>query len=48
MQCYHVVYAFLMICSNQETEGHLPDVMWCREPFFEELRGIEALNDINN
>ena len=31
--------------SNNEC---LPDKEWCREPFFEELSDIEALNDIPN
>ena len=30
------------------TDEHLPDLIWCREPFFEELNEIEALNDIPN
>ena len=33
--------------SNEQSEEHLPDIMWCREPFMEELTEIEALNDIN-
>ena len=28
------------------TDERLPDIMWCREPFMEELTEIEALNDI--
>ena len=32
--------------SNEESEERLPDMMWCREPFMEELNDIEALNDI--
>ena len=34
------------MCSNPEPEERLPNIMWCREPFFEELNEIEALNDI--
>ena len=34
--------------SNEQHEERLPDVMWCRDPFMEELNEIEALNDINN
>ena len=32
--------------SNEESEERLPDIMWCHEPFMEELNDIEALNDI--
>ena len=41
-----LLYVFLT-CSNPEPEEHLPNIMWCREPFFEELNEIEALNDID-
>ena len=34
--------------SNERFEEHLPDIMWCREPFMKELTEIEALNDIKN
>ena len=34
--------------STGRPEERLPDVVWCREPFFEELNEIEALNDIRN
>ena len=39
-----------LTCShrNRQSEESLPDIMWCREPFMEELKEIEALNDINN
>ena len=44
---YDDVYSSLT-CSNEHTEECLPDIMWCREPFMEELNEIEALNDISN
>ena len=40
-----LLYTFLT-CSNEPSEELLP--VWCREPFFEELNDIEALNDIPN
>ena len=40
------VYVFT--CSSQRSNERLPGIVWCREPFFEELNYIEALNDINN
>ena len=46
-QYYSDIHSFLT-CSNEHTEERLPDIMWCREPFMEELNEIEALNDINN
>ena len=30
-------------CSNQVNE-HLPDIMWCRDPFMEALKDIEDIN----
>ena len=44
---YGDVCSFLT-CSYEHIEEHLPDIMWCREPFMEELKEIEALNDVNN
>ena len=40
-----IVYSSLT-CSNQQREERLQDIMWCRDPFMEELTEIEALNDI--
>ena len=37
---------FLLYAHSIPTDEHLPDLIWCREPFFEELNEIEALNDI--
>jgi len=45
--CCFNVYTFIT-CSNQPTEERLPDIIWCREPFLEELNEIEAFNDIRN
>ena len=45
--CYMIQYLSLT-CSNEESEERLPDIMWCCEPFMEELNEIEALNDIEN
>ena len=42
---FMLLYVFLT-CSNPEPEERLPNIIWCREPFFEELNEIEALNDI--
>ena len=36
------------MCSNEQPKEHIPDIMWCRDSFMEELNEIEALNDINN
>ena len=42
----------MIICNiftySIPNDERLPDIMWCREPFFEELNEIEALNDIVN
>ena len=39
----------LFTCSNeQQSEERQPDIMWCRDPFMEQLNEIEALNDIRN
>ena len=32
-----------LICSNRSDE-HLPNLMWCREPFMEALNEIEDIN----
>ena len=32
-----------LICSNR-TDEHLPNLMWCREPFMEALNEIEDIN----
>ena len=37
-----------LTCSRERSEERLPDIMWCREPFMEELSEIEAFNDIRN
>ena len=39
---------YIFTYSSQHSNEHLPDIVWCREPFFEELNYIEAFNDINN
>ena len=39
---------FLLYAHSIPTDERLPDIMWCQEPFFEELNEIEALNDIPN
>ena len=31
------------MCSNS-TDEHLPDIMWCRDPFMEALNEIEDIN----
>ena len=36
------------MCSNEQPEERLPNIMWCRDSFMEELNEIEELNDINN
>ena len=36
------------MCSNEQPEEHLPNIMWCRDSFMEQLNDIEALNDIKN
>ena len=43
MMCIHVHFTY---STEQQPERHPPDIMWCREPFMEELNEIEALNDI--
>ena len=43
----HDVISFLT-SSCERSEERLPDIMWCREPFMEELSEIEAFNDIRN
>ena len=46
-----MIIEFLVFYSSDhesDHEEHLPDIMWCREPFMEELNEIEALNDIRN
>ena len=46
-----VSYLLQLNCLHSRrtsTDEHLPDIIWCREPFFEELNEIEALNDIPN
>ena len=45
---YINIRVFLFTCSNVQDEECLPDIMWCREPFMEEMTEIEALNDIRN
>jgi len=37
-----------LVFSDQQSEEHLPDIEWCREPFLEELNYIETFNDIKN
>ena len=43
----HYIIPFLT-CSRERSEERLPDIMWCHEPFMEELSEIEAFNDIRN
>ena len=43
-----ITYYCCIVTHSIPTDEHLPDLMWCREPFFEELNEIEALNDIPN
>ena len=33
-------------CSNEQSEEHPQEIMWCRDEFIENLNEIEALNDI--
>ena len=42
MTCKYFTY------RDRHSEEPLPDLVWCREPFLEELNDIEALNDIKN
>lgn len=42
-----MMFAISTIHSNH-TEERLPDIIWCREPFLEDLNEIEAYNDIAN
>ena len=37
-------------CSSNEPseEECLPDIMWCRDPFIEQLNEIEALDGIKH
>ena len=39
---------FFNVYTSEQSEEHLPDIMWCREPFLENLNEIEALNDIKS
>ena len=36
--CMFTVYA-----HSNRTDEHLPDIMWCREPFMEALNEIEDI-----
>ena len=37
-----------LLYSSQQSEEHLPNIMWCRDSFMEALNEIEALNDAKN
>ena len=34
-------------CSNQQNDEHLPDIMWCQDPFMEALNEIEDINYVD-
>ena len=44
----HLIISYMYVHSSDQPEERLPDIIWCREPFLEELNEIEALNDIRN
>ena len=41
MYCFYDHYTF--VCSKQGDEEHLPDVIWCRDPFMEVLNEIKDI-----
>jgi len=43
-----LMYNTFITYGIKPTEEHLPGIMWCCEPFLEELIEIEAFNDIRN
>ena len=44
--CICIYIFYILYYSNEQSEERLPDIMWCRDPFMENLNEIEALNDI--
>ena len=47
---YLCVVGIFFICSNElePCEEQLPDIMWCRDPFMEQLNEIEATDGTRN
>ena len=41
----HYVINDLFNKHSRQSDGRLPDIIWCREPFFEDLNQIEDIND---
>jgi len=48
LKLYKIISLYLFYANSNQPEERLPDIIWCREPFLEELNEIEALNDIRN
>ena len=40
----HCSYMFILRTYSNRTDEHLPDIMWCRDPFMEALNEIEDIN----
>ena len=40
-------YIMPFLCSNQHDGEHLPDIIWCRDPFTEALNEIEDINYVD-
>ena len=40
-------YIIPFACSNQHDNEHLPDIVWCRDPFMEALNEIEDINYVD-
>ena len=40
------ILAIIFFKFSDQSEERLPDKIWCREPFLDELNEIEDLNDI--
>ena len=48
MYIHKIHYICILYYSNDQSEEHLPNIMWCRDTFMENLNEIEALNDTKN
>ena len=46
VMCICIYGFYILYYSNERSEERLPNIMWCRDPFMENLNEIEALNDI--
>ena len=45
---YLIILTFSNELEQHDHEEQLPDIMWCRDPFMEQLNEIEALDGTRN